>query len=57
MKKIFILLSMLILSITLSSCKTWVPYNLEECESGYFKYHIYDEDGSDQPLIHLYIQE
>ena len=53
MKKIFILLSMLILSITLSSCKTWVPYNLEECESGYFKYHIYDEDGSNQTYVYL----
>ena len=53
MKKIFILLSMLILSITLSSCKTWVPYDLEECESGYFKYHVYDPYGSDKTYVYL----
>lgn len=53
MKKIFILLSMLILSIILSSCKTWVPYDLEECESGYFKYHIYEGWGNERTYVYL----
>ena len=53
MKKILILFLMIIFSVSLSSCRDWKPYDLEECESGYFKYHIYDEDGSDQTYVYL----
>ena len=53
MKKTLILFLMIIFSVSLSSCRDWKPYDLEECESGYFKYHIYDEDGSDQTYVYL----
>ena len=53
MKKKLILFLMIIFSFSLSSCRDWKPYDLEECESGYFKYHIYDEDGSDQTYVYL----
>ena len=44
---------MVIFSVSLSSCRDWKPYDLEECESGYFKYHVYDPYGSDKTYIYL----